>query len=76
MTAFKNDVEYSQLVLHTAAVLQSNKFMQVRNPTKAINQAKGVLRKWSLGCKMETKGLKLPVYVGFFVRVCFVFSLC
>ena len=29
MTAFKNDTEYSQLVLHTAAVLQSNKFMQV-----------------------------------------------
>ncbi|XP_076617791.1 rho GTPase-activating protein 29 isoform X2 [Chaetodon auriga] len=28
MTAFKNDIEYSQLVLHTAAVLQSNKFMQ------------------------------------------------
>ncbi|XP_022609814.1 rho GTPase-activating protein 29-like isoform X1 [Seriola dumerili] len=28
MTAFKNDSEYSQLVLHTAAVLQSNKFMQ------------------------------------------------
>lgn len=29
MNAFKNDVEYSQLVLHTAAVLQSNKFIQV-----------------------------------------------
>ncbi|KAM4543688.1 rho GTPase-activating protein 29 isoform 1-T1 [Fundulus diaphanus] len=28
MTAFKNDVEYSQLVLQTAAVLQSNKFVQ------------------------------------------------
>ncbi|XP_042366047.1 rho GTPase-activating protein 29 isoform X2 [Plectropomus leopardus] len=28
MTAFKNDTEYSQLVLHTTAVLQSNKFMQ------------------------------------------------
>ncbi|XP_028288514.1 rho GTPase-activating protein 29 isoform X2 [Parambassis ranga] len=28
MTAFKHDIEYSQLVLHTAAVLQSNKFMQ------------------------------------------------
>uniref|UniRef100_A0AAQ5Y8D0 Rho GTPase-activating protein 29 n=1 Tax=Amphiprion ocellaris TaxID=80972 RepID=A0AAQ5Y8D0_AMPOC len=27
-TAFKNDIEYSQLVLHTAAVLQSNKFIQ------------------------------------------------
>lgn len=49
MTAFKNDIEYSQLVLHTAAVLQTNKFMQVYNPTKAINQAKGVLRKWNFG---------------------------
>lgn len=28
MTAFKNDIEYSQLILQTAAVLQSNKFMQ------------------------------------------------
>ncbi|XP_072235147.1 rho GTPase-activating protein 29 isoform X2 [Leuresthes tenuis] len=28
MTAFKNDIEYSQLVLHTVAVLQSNKFVQ------------------------------------------------
>ncbi|RVE58980.1 hypothetical protein OJAV_G00199680 [Oryzias javanicus] len=28
MTAFKNDNEYSQLVLNTAAILQSNKFMQ------------------------------------------------
>ncbi|KAM6900808.1 rho GTPase-activating protein 29 isoform 1-T1 [Xenentodon cancila] len=28
MTAFKNDIEYSQLVLHTSAVLQSNKFIQ------------------------------------------------
>lgn len=31
MTAFKNDIEYSQLVLHTAAVLQSNKFIQVQS---------------------------------------------
>lgn len=30
VAAFKNDIEYSQLVLQTAAVLQSNKFMQVR----------------------------------------------
>lgn len=29
MAAFKNDVEYSQLVLHTTAILQSHKFMQV-----------------------------------------------
>ncbi|KAM8880718.1 rho GTPase-activating protein 29 isoform 1-T1 [Synchiropus picturatus] len=28
MSAFKNDIEYSKLVLHTAAVLQSNKFVQ------------------------------------------------
>ncbi|XP_027860625.1 rho GTPase-activating protein 29 isoform X2 [Xiphophorus couchianus] len=28
MTAFKNDIEYSQLVLQTAAILQSNKFVQ------------------------------------------------
>lgn len=34
MTAFKNDIEYSQLVLHTAAVLQSNKFMQVNQQEK------------------------------------------
>ncbi|KAF7667414.1 hypothetical protein LDENG_00062770, partial [Lucifuga dentata] len=27
-SAFKNDIEYSQLVLHTTAVLQANKFMQ------------------------------------------------
>ncbi|CDQ68575.1 unnamed protein product [Oncorhynchus mykiss] len=29
MSAFKNDIEYSQLLLHTAATLQTNKFMQV-----------------------------------------------
>lgn len=29
MTAFKNDIEYSQLVLHTTAILQNHKFMQV-----------------------------------------------
>lgn len=29
MTAFKNDMEYSQLVLHTTAVLQNHKFIQV-----------------------------------------------
>ncbi|XP_029003946.1 rho GTPase-activating protein 29 isoform X2 [Betta splendens] len=28
MNAFKNDIEYSQLVLHTTAVLQSNKYIQ------------------------------------------------
>uniref|UniRef100_A0A8C5AMF4 Rho GTPase-activating protein 29 n=1 Tax=Gadus morhua TaxID=8049 RepID=A0A8C5AMF4_GADMO len=27
MSAFRNDIEYSQLLLHTAAVLQSNKFV-------------------------------------------------
>lgn len=52
MTAFKNDIEYSHLVLHTAAVLQSNKFMQVRNQTK------DAFLKWNLGCIMGTKGLK------------------
>lgn len=30
LAAFKNDIEYSQLVLQTAAILQSNKFMQVQ----------------------------------------------
>lgn len=34
VAAFKNDIEYSQLVLQTAAVLQSNKFMQVRARTR------------------------------------------
>ena len=29
MSAFRNDIEYSQLLLHTAAVLQSNKFILV-----------------------------------------------
>lgn len=29
MAAFKNDVEYSQLVLHTTAILQNHKFIQV-----------------------------------------------
>lgn len=29
MTAFRNDTEYSQLVLQTANILQSYKFMQV-----------------------------------------------
>lgn len=29
LTAFKNDIEYSQLVLHTTAILQNHKFIQV-----------------------------------------------
>lgn len=29
VTAFKNDIEYSQLVLHTTAILQNHKFIQV-----------------------------------------------
>lgn len=27
--AFKNDIEYSQVILHTTAALQANKFIQV-----------------------------------------------
>lgn len=30
ITAFKNDIEYSQLIMQTTAALQANKFMQVR----------------------------------------------
>ncbi|KAK1884750.1 Rho GTPase-activating protein 29 [Dissostichus eleginoides] len=41
-TAFKNDIEYSQLVLHTAAVLQSNKFIQ---PLQARKNELDKLRK-------------------------------
>lgn len=29
ISAFKNDIEYSQLIMQTAAALQANKFMQV-----------------------------------------------
>lgn len=36
MTAFKNDIEYSQLVLQTAAILQSNKFMQVSQQSQGL----------------------------------------
>lgn len=53
VAAFKNDIEYSQLVLQTAAVLQSNKFMQVRK---------------TLVCEkkqtMKTKGLCGYLFVG------------
>lgn len=38
MTAFKNDIEYSQLVLHTTAVLQNHKFIQVN--TRYISEMK------------------------------------
>ncbi|KAI4806508.1 hypothetical protein KUCAC02_017330 [Chaenocephalus aceratus] len=41
-TAFKNDIEYSQLVLHTVAVLQSNKFIQ---PLQARKNELDKLRK-------------------------------
>ncbi|KAM9712191.1 rho GTPase-activating protein 29 isoform 1-T1 [Menidia menidia] len=41
-TAFRNDIEYSQLVLHTAAVLQSNKFVQ---PLQARKNELDKLRK-------------------------------
>lgn len=47
MAAFKNDIEYSQLVLQTAAVLQSNKFMQVRGHTKDAPL------RWNLGVKQK-----------------------
>lgn len=53
ITAFKNDVEYSQLVLHTAAVLQSNKFIQV------INQGDCCVSetRLCLGCAMMARRL-------------------
>lgn len=51
MTAFKNDIEYSQLVLQTAAVLQSNKFVQV------IKQ-KMHFRNGTWVCIMDTKDPK------------------
>lgn len=35
-TAFKNDIEYSQLVLQTAALLQSHKFMQVTKQSNRV----------------------------------------
>ena len=41
MSAFKNDIEYSQLLLHTAAALQANKFMQVRPPTHTLFRSSG-----------------------------------
>ncbi|XP_033964442.1 rho GTPase-activating protein 29 isoform X2 [Pseudochaenichthys georgianus] len=41
-TAFKNDIEYSQLVHHTVAVLQSNKFIQ---PLQARKNELDKLRK-------------------------------
>lgn len=47
MAAFRNDIEYSQLVLQTAAVLQSNKFMQVRSHTKDAPL------RWNLGVKQK-----------------------
>lgn len=49
MTAFKNDIEYSQLILQTAAILQSNKFIQV---TAAFIKSNFIM-----GCMMETSGL-------------------
>lgn len=54
MAAFKNDVEYSQLVLQTAAVLQSNKFMQVRAGTKDA-RPRGI---WEWNPNGKNKGLE------------------
>lgn len=48
-TAFKNDVEYSQLILQTASILQSNKFMQVTATFLKSN--------FALDRMMETSGL-------------------
>lgn len=65
MTAFKNDIEYSQLVLQTAAVLQSNKFMQVRNQTK------DAFLNWNLG--MEWNKRLNNCWCVCFVGCCFFF---
>ncbi|XP_068200058.1 rho GTPase-activating protein 29 isoform X2 [Antennarius striatus] len=48
MTAFKNDIEYSQLVLYTAAILQSNKFMQplLARKTELDKLRKEVKEQW------------------------------
>lgn len=44
MAAFKNDIEYSQLVLQTAAVLQSNKFIRVIHQGKSCISELGLVR--------------------------------
>lgn len=60
VAAFKNDIEYSQLVLQTAAVLQSNKFMQVR---KRISKNQTMKRK---GLKSARSGIYLLEVFSFF----------
>lgn len=60
VAAFKNDIEYSQLVLQTAAVLQSNKFMQVRKISVVEKNL------------MKTKGLK-SACAGIYLLDCFLF---
>ncbi|XP_045566869.1 rho GTPase-activating protein 29 [Salmo salar] len=48
MSAFKNDIEYSQLLLHTAAALQTNKFMQplLARKTELDKLRKEVKEQW------------------------------
>uniref|UniRef100_H3CTK5 Rho GTPase-activating protein 29 n=1 Tax=Tetraodon nigroviridis TaxID=99883 RepID=H3CTK5_TETNG len=48
MTAFKNDIEYSQLVLHTTAVLQNHKFIQplLTRKTELDKLRKEVKEQW------------------------------
>lgn len=42
-TAFKHDVEYSQLVLQTAVILQSHKFVQVTHQKEPSDSVKFLL---------------------------------
>lgn len=61
VAAFKNDIEYSQLVLQTAAVLQSNKFMQVRARARDAR-----LRVKTKGSKSAFAGIYLLDFFFFF----------
>ena len=40
VSTFKNDIEYNQLLVQTAMALQTNKFIQVMNPPRALTSAK------------------------------------